>query len=264
MHRLLQHTDQRPFPPPSKPWVGFMRWHDLLFGHYSVDPEHVRAAMPASLRAYLDVRDGAAWVGVIPFTMTGIRARWMPPLPGFSRAPELNVRTYVTIGGKPGVYFFSLDLMNRFGVVVGRVGFSLPYYYARVQVTHSGAAPGARIRFKSSRAATRPAEYSAEYAPQNESTFHAQAGSLEYFLTERYCLYTTDARRRILRVNIHHLPWSLQRAEANIFLNTMDSAVGLQLPTTATHLLYAREMEVLAWSPELLTDTPDMATKGQD
>jgi uncharacterized protein YqjF (DUF2071 family) len=109
-------------------------WHDLLFAHWALDPDHVRAAMPEPVRPFLDVREGKAWVGVIPFWMSNVRMRWMPPIPTGGRFPELNVRTYLTIDGKPGVYFFSLDAGSLLAVIGARWGYALPYYWAKMEV----------------------------------------------------------------------------------------------------------------------------------
>src|SRR5207244_13605909 len=66
--------------------------------------------------------------------MSHIHAHGLPPLPALSRFPELNVRTYVTGGDKPGVYFFSLDAANRAAVWAARRFYCLPYFHARMSV----------------------------------------------------------------------------------------------------------------------------------
>jgi uncharacterized protein YqjF (DUF2071 family) len=107
VHPVLEAVAHRPWPLPSGPWIMAQTWHDLLFAHWSVRSETLRRLVPSELA--LDTFDGSCWVAVAPFHMSGIRLRGLPALPGLSRFPELNVRTYVTLGGKPGVYFFSLD-----------------------------------------------------------------------------------------------------------------------------------------------------------
>src|SRR5437867_5100192 len=126
--KLLNQTSHRPWPLPSRPWVTTMRWHDLLFLHWPVRPEIIRPLIPNGLE--LDTFDGAAWIGVVPFRMTGVRLRWLPPLPGISAFPELNVRTYVRVRDRPGVYFFSLDAGSRTAVAMARAWFHLPYFHA--------------------------------------------------------------------------------------------------------------------------------------
>src|SRR5947209_7678700 len=120
-------------------------WHDLLFAHWSLPPEQIRPAVPAQLA--LDTFDGKAWVGVIPFWMSAVRARFLPPLPGVSRFPELNARTYVTYNGKPGVYFFSLDAARRAAVWGARSFYHLPYFYAAMKAARHGG----RIHYSSVR-----------------------------------------------------------------------------------------------------------------
>jgi hypothetical protein len=259
MSELLKHTAHRPFPLPQRPYVGFMRWHDLLFAHWPLDPEDVRHAMPAPLRPFLDIRDGKAWVGVVPFWMSDVTARWIPPIPGLSTMPEINVRTYLTIQGKPGVFFFSLDTTNLSAVVAARTIYSLPYFHARMAVwsdRHVGVhmpeyqphADG-KIRYVSERTEPPlPAEFRAHYRPTGP-VYNAQPGSIEAFFVERYCLYTTR-RGSVLRADVHHLPWPLQPAEAAIEVNTMAPSDGLVLPHDQPLLHFAKQLDVLVWWPE--------------
>ena len=128
----LAHTAHRPWPLPRGPWVGAMRWHDLLFAHWAVPADVVRPLIPRALE--LDTFDRRAWIGVVPFYMTGVRPRLLPPAPGLTRLPELNVRTYVRRRGsaepRPGVYFFSLDIVSRLATWTARALYKLPYFHA--------------------------------------------------------------------------------------------------------------------------------------
>src|SRR5215470_7033130 len=126
MHPLLAHTDHRPIPLPKKPWMMIQRWHDLLFAHWEIPAEQLRPLVAPQLE--LDLFQGKAYVAVAPFHMSNVRPRFVPPLPGLSRFPELNLRTYVTYGGIPGVYFFSLDAANLPAVWNARIGYALPYF----------------------------------------------------------------------------------------------------------------------------------------
>src|SRR5512143_1346262 len=154
-------------------------WNDLLFAHWRVRPEVMRQLVPRVLP--LDLCDGAAWVAVAPFWMSGIRARGLPPLPGLSSFPEMNVRTYVTLDGKPGVFFFSLDAANLPAVWGARLGYHLPYFHARMKTESNGEL----VRYGSSRREQpRPAEFLGRYRPTSPM-FTAQAGTLEHFLAER-------------------------------------------------------------------------------
>lgn len=258
MSELLKHTSHRPYPPPEKPHVGRMRWHDLLFAHWAVNPEDVRRALPGPLRDFLDVREGTAYVAVTPFWMSDVTGRWLPPLPGISTFPELNVRTYVTVNGMPGVFFFSLDAGNLSAVMGARMMYSLPYFHARMSVI-SDRHIGVRVEqhqpvdgevsyFSERLEPPLPAQFRARYKPAGP-VFNPQPGSLEYFLTERYALYTTR-KGEIMRAHIHHLPWPLQPAQASIEVNTMAPAEGLVLPHDEPLLHFAKELEVVAWWPE--------------
>lgn len=229
------------------PWVMAQTWQDLLFAHWPVDLGELRRAVPAVLP--LDTFEGTAWLGVVPFRMRGVRGRWMPPLPGLSAFPELNVRTYVTVGGKPGVYFFSLDAGNAAAVLFGRRCYHLPYYRARMTTAHVDGV----VRYTSRRThrGAPPARFRALYHPTG-SIYRAVPGTLDYFLTERYCLYTVDAGGRIYRTDIAHPPWPLQPAEAQIRLNTMARPHGITLPDTPPLLWFAPRLEVQIWWPRLV------------
>jgi uncharacterized protein YqjF (DUF2071 family) len=177
--------------------------------------------------------------------MSGIRSRFLPPLPRLNQFPELNVRTYVRYREVPGVYFFSLDAGNRTAVWAARSAYRLPYYYAEMSVKSLGQ----NYEYRSRRVQDpRPAEFRGRYRPIS-SPRRRDRESLEYFLTERYCLYTLRDGE-ISRAHIHHLPWPLQDAEAEIELNTMTPALGIDLTGGQPLLHFARELEVLVWWPE--------------
>ena len=219
-------------------------WEDLLFAHWRVAAETLRQHVPAELE--LQTFDGSAWLGITPFRVSALRARGMLPLPGVSFFPELNVRTYVTVGEKPGIWFFSLDAASRVAVGAARRFYRLPYFHARMRVTRRD---DGGIDFSSSRrdgrAAAWPFTFEARYRPAGE-VFNAAAGTLEHFLTERYCLYAVDGRRMLHRAEIHHPPWPLQEATAEIERNTMPPP-GIDLPETEPLLHFARRQDVAIW-----------------
>ena len=220
-------------------------WHDLLFAHWAVAPETVRPLVPAQLE--LDLFGGQAYVAVVPFWMSGIRGRWAPPLPGLSRFPELNVRTYVRYGDVPGVYFWSLDAANQIAVWSARAAYGLPYFHAAMSIKSLGE----DFEYSSRRLGlkhARPAEFHGRYRPVAPPR-RREPGPVEYFLTERYCLYTVR-EGQVARVYIHHLPWPLQDAVAEIESNTMAQAAGITLPDSRPLLHFARELEVLVWWPQ--------------
>jgi uncharacterized protein YqjF (DUF2071 family) len=213
-------------------------WHDLLFAHWPLPLAAVRPLVPAQLT--LDTFDGQCWIAVTPFRMSGIRGRGLPPLPGLSRFPELNVRTYVTFGGKAGVYFFSLDAANLPAVWAARTFFHLPYFHATMKSEERESV----IHYHSLRHHA-SAELRGHFAPTADVQLRKQ-GSLEHWLTERYCLYTTY-KNQVFRAEIHHLSWPLQNAEAEFETNTVAAAAGITLPEISPLLSFARRLEVLIW-----------------
>ena len=238
VHSLLKVVAHRPWPLPAGPWVMTQTWHDLLFAHWPLPVVVMRPLVPAQLT--LDTFDGQCWVGVIPFRMSGIRGRGLPRLPGLSCFPELNVRTYVTYNGKVGVYFFSLDAGNLPAVWAARRFYHLPYFHAAM----SSKEVDGEIRY-SSRRLRGDAEFRGQYRAAAEARVRHK-GSIENWLTERYCLYTVHDER-VYRGEIHHAPWPLQDAEAEFATNTVAAAAGISLPATAPLLQFARRLEVLIW-----------------
>ena len=221
-----------------------MRWHDLAFLHWPVEAAALRRFIPPRLE--LDTFEGQAWLGVTPFRMTGVRPRWLPAVPAMSAFAELNVRSYVTEGGKPGVWFLSLDAGNPLAVWVARRTFHLPYYRARMScVANDGG-----VTYKSLRThrGAPPASLVARYEPAGD-VYRSRRGTLEHWLTERYCLYTV-ARGILYRGEIDHAPWPLQAASVEIQVNTMADETGVRLPGDPPQAHFARELDVVAWMLE--------------
>jgi uncharacterized protein YqjF (DUF2071 family) len=239
---MLTDTSHRPWELPSRSWALAMRWHDLLFMHWPIPGEVLRPSIPPSLA--IDTFDGAAWIGVVPFRMTGVRPRALPTLPWLSAFPELNVRTYVTADGKPGVWFFSLDATNPIVVRIARLLARLPYYDARMSSECSGAA----VHYASERThrGAPAAAFLAIYQPIGP-TYHASPGTLDHWLTERYCFYTTNRSGQVWRGDIHHARWPLQPAAADVEVNTMLQQTGLTVPDIPPLLHFARRLDVVAW-----------------
>jgi uncharacterized protein len=250
---ILSRTEHRPYPLPGGPWVLFMSWRDLLFMHWRVPAEALGPYIPPVLS--LDTFEGDAWLGITPFSMRGTRPRYLPGVPPLSNFPELNVRTYVTAGGKPGIWFFSLDARNPVAVRIARAAFGLPYYDARMSCRVSGG----EVRYESVRAhrGAPPARFAGSYRPVGEP-YNSSAGTLEHFLTERYCLYSARGRD-VYRGDIHHHPWPLQRAEAEIETLAMTQQIGVALPETDPLLHFAGRLETLAWPPWRITPAPGVS-----
>jgi uncharacterized protein YqjF (DUF2071 family) len=245
---IVNARGHRPWPMPEGPWIMTQSWHDLLFAHWPVASDALRSLVPPGLE--LDLFDHRAWLGVIPFHMTNVAPRGIPSLPWVSAFPELNVRTYVRAENKPGVYFFSLDAGNRVAVAVARTLFHLPYFAAAIEVQlEHGAVRYSSRRTEAAGSSQMPrprAELRARYRPIGP-VHDPSPGSLDYFLTERYCLYTVDPTFHLQRLEIHHPPWPLQQAEAAFEVNTMAEAAGIRLPSMAPVLHFAKRQDVLAW-----------------
>jgi uncharacterized protein YqjF (DUF2071 family) len=222
---------------PAGRWALGQTWEDLLFAHWRVPFDAVRANVPAELE--VEEHDGSAWLGVVPFRITGLRLRGTLPLPGLSSFLELNVQTYVRAAdGKPGIWFFSLDASSRLAVDVGRRAYRLPYFHARMSVDRHGP----WIDYTCARLEERGRVFSGRYRPEGD-VFTAQPASLEWFLTERYCFYAIDDAGALRRGEIHHDLWPLQRAEAEVELTTI-SAVECD---DAPHCLFARRQDAVIW-----------------
>ncbi len=243
-HESLQHLNHRPWTLPKGPWIMQQTWEQLLFAHWPVPVSALRAQIPEALD--IDTFDGEAWIGVVPFYMSHVKPRFSPSVPSLSFFPELNVRTYVRHQGKPGVWFFSLEAGNPIAVEIARKGFHLPYFNAQMRCHEKH--PGPRIRYHSQRthAGAPAARFEAEYSPTAEVQL-ASKGSLDHWLTERYALYSQNKRGQLYCGEIHHGPWPLQAAEADISVNTMTTGLDIKLPPTAPRLHYAERIAVVVW-----------------
>lgn len=250
---MFDQLSHRPWPLPHHPWVMHMRWHDLLFAHWPVEPADLRPHIPDSLE--IDTHHGQAWIGIVPFRMSGVRPRFTPSLPGFSAFPELNVRTYVTAEGRPGVWFMSLDATNRAAVRLARRTYHLPYFDAAIScVERSG-----WIEYRSRRThrAAAPAVFSARYRPCGAAA-QVEAGTHAAWLIERYCLYSAVGSR-VFRGEIHHRPWPIQPAEAQVDVNTMTAPFGIEIPKLPPVLHFARTLDTVAWWPRAVSAAAPIA-----
>lgn len=235
---VMDQTSHRPWPLPQTSWVLSMRWHDLLFLHWPIRRDLLRPLIPSVLE--LEIFDGWCWIGVVPFRMSGVRPRYVPIPLAF---PELNLRTYVKTAGRSGVWFFSLDATSWLAVRAARC-LGLPYYDARMTVELEENT----VHYESLRVHKRvpPAEFMASYRPTGP-VYHALPGSLDHWLTERYCLYGALKPGEVVYGEIHHRQWPLQPAEVELRRNTMTRPLGLDLSDTQPVCHFARYQEVVAW-----------------
>src|SRR4051794_5818003 len=173
----LDHTEHRPWPlPEDSPWIMGQTWERLLFAHWRVPIDHLREVVQPDIP--IDTFDGSAWIGITPFTVTGLHARGTPPPPGASSFHEINVRTYATIDDKPGIYFLSLDAANKAAVHAARSVYRVPYFHADI-----GADDAIHHRAERTQADGPPAAFEAVYGPSGDA-FTAEPGGFEYWATE--------------------------------------------------------------------------------
>jgi uncharacterized protein YqjF (DUF2071 family) len=238
---VLADDDHRPWPLPRRAWLMGQTWVELLFAHWPVPEEALRAVVPPQLP--LDTFDGSAWLGITPFCVRGLRLRGTFPAPVLSSFPELNVRTYVSVEGKPGIYFLSLDADSIAAVHAARRSYRLPYFRSRIEVARDQEAVGYDLLRTADDGP--PAYFTARYGPRGER-LPVRKGSLERWLTERYCLYTLDAEERVQRGEIHHPPWPLRAAWAEIETNTMAMPFGVELEGEPL-LHFSSRQDVVVW-----------------
>ena len=240
MLSALTQLDHRPWLLPAGPWRWRQSWHDLLFAHWPIPAAVLRPLVPAALT--IQEFDGTSWIGLVPFRMTGVMRRGLPDLPWVSAFPELNVRLYVEKDGKPGVWFLSLDATNPLAVWAARRYFHLPYYRAQMAITRHDD----NFRYHSQRPG---AEFAGTYRATS-AVYHSTRGSLEHWLTERYCLYARAPDGSLWRHEVHHAPWPLQSAEATIGRNTMFAFHGLTPDVSPPVLHFAKRLDVVVWNGE--------------
>jgi len=244
MEEPISRMSHRPWPIPDCPWAMRMRWCDLFFAHWAIDAAVLRRLIPDGLE--LDLFEGRGYVGAVPFRMEEVTPRRVPALPGLHAFPELNLRTYVK-ADKPGVWFFSLDAGQRLAVRVARRFFHLPYFDARFEIGEvAGDVEYSAVR---THRGAPEAAFAARYRPVG-ATYLSAAGTLESWLTERYCLYAADGRRQVYRGEIDHQQWPLQHAEAEIRVNTLGDWLGIEMKGQPATLHFAKSLDVHAWLVE--------------
>lgn len=229
--------------PEGSP-VMYQSWGDLLFMHWEAPVESLRRLIPGRLE--IDTFEGRAWVGVTPFTLWGVRPVFTPPLPLVSEFHEINVRTYVHTDGVPGVWFFSLDANSNVAVTAARTLFRLPYFYADITREQHGQTTLYSASRESEGGAH--AEFSATWTAGEELSM-AAPGSLDFFLVERYCLYTADGDQ-LYRARIHHRPWPLSKVRVETYRSKMVEAAGLERPAGEPLVHHGGPVDVEVWPLE--------------
>jgi uncharacterized protein len=226
--------------PTGRPLM-HQAWGKLLFMHWRLDPTLLRPIIPAKLQ--VDTYDGSAWLGVVPFTMWDIRGfpPYMPRIPGLNAMHELNVRTYVHYDGVPGVWFFSLDCTSQAAVLAARTFYYLPYYKSHIDLEQDEQA----ITYECQRLEAPAASFTTRWEI-GQTLPTSEPESLEFFLTERYCLYS-EQRGQIYRSRVFHPPWKLQTAKIDFLESSMVESLGLLTPEDEPLLHYGEEISVEIW-----------------
>ena len=258
MKEYLVRTSHRPRPLPPGRWAMTQRWNDLLFAHWPVPAASIAALLPEGLE--VDTFEGSAWLGIVPFWLDRIKIRGVPPIPGARQFPDLNLRTYVRDQDTKtqGVYCFSLDASNLLAVAAARAFYYLPYHWAEMRLEQKSER---EFSFYSRRRFARPqVVFKARYRGLGPTRKLAEnrMGTLEYFFTERSCLFSRNRAGQAIRTNLHNVPWPLEEAEAEIECNDLASAIGIRLPDRAPVLHYSRRLAVYIWPAERVR--PALAT----
>lgn len=251
MHQHDRIDRITPTLEPDQQVLLHQNWHHLLFLHWEIPPGELQALLPPRLT--LDTFEGKAYIGLVPFTMTGVRAILTPPLPWISSFHEVNVRTYVHCEGRdPGVWFFSLDASSRIAVAAARAAYHLAYFEAEMDcLVGKGALPV--VDFHSRRTdprGTKPANAHVQYRALEGPAQPATPGTLEHFLIERYILYAQDDERRLYRARVHHQAYPVQRAEVLALDETLIWATGVRRAEGVGLRHYAREVNVKVYGVE--------------
>lgn len=231
---------------PAESPIGYQTWSNLLFAHWKVPVELLRPHIPDTLE--IDTFDGAAWLGLVPFQMSDVRPAWFPAVPGISRFPETNVRTYVHHrGSHPGVWFISLDAACWPAVLIARWRWHLNYFHSAMSLQRSGLT----LRYRSHRADRRssgPGRVDIEARVCESTTdpdgLPATPGTLEHFLVERYYLYTTDRAGRLYRGQVHHSPYPVKPVEVVRLEQSLTDASGVSVPGPLDHAAFSEGVTV--------------------
>jgi len=243
---------------PDDAPIGYHRWSNLLFVHWQISPSELAPLIPKQLS--IDTFEGSAWVGLVPFHMSGVRPWWAPVIPGISSFHETNLRTYVHFNGQdPGVWFFSLDASSSFAVNIARRRWQLPYHRANMHVRRMGTS----IRYSSQR--LWPGTYGVgcsieaeigDFIPALERNLNAGQslpGTLEHFLAERYILYSQGSDGRLLQGRVHHKHYPLREAKTIACEESLLKDLRIEVDTQEQHVLFSEGVDVEIFKMQSMT-----------
>ncbi len=252
MLKFQIRTSHRPRQLPLGRWAMTQRWNDMLFAHWPVPAQTLAEKLPDELQ--VDTFQGSAWLGVAPFWMDRMKIRGVPPIPGARSFPALSLRTYVRDQrtGVPGMYFFSLDVSSLLAVGVGKVFYHMPFHWAQMRLEQKS---DREFSFYGRRLLSSwPVAFRARYKGLGPTHKLAEnrSGTLENFLMERSCLFARNRAGQTIRASLHHVPWPLEEAEAEIEQNDLAASIGICLPNEKPVLYYSRRLAVYIWPAELV------------
>ena len=256
MREYPKRTSNEPHPLPPGHWLISQQWNNLLFAHWPVPASSLAPLLPEGLQ--VDTFQGSAWLGIMPFLMDRVKVRGLPPIPGARSFPDLSLRTYVREErtGTPGVVCLSLDSSNLLAVAAGRAFYRLPYHWADMRMEQRmEQRTGREFEFYSRRRfAGRRVVFKVRYRGlgPTQKLAESRPGTLDHFLIERYCLFSTNLAGQPIRANLHHTSWPLEEAEAEIEQNNLAEVLGIRLPDEKPVLHYSRQLAVYVWPAELV------------
>lgn len=240
---LTDKFDRRPWPVPDGPHLMELTWNNILLLHRPIEKGRLVDLIPQGLE--LQTYDGAAWISIVALHMTGVHMKGMPSVPFASEFLQLNVRTYVQAGYKPGIFIFSSDVSNPLVMVAEKQLFHVPSHFA--EMTHQSDAGLNLFSSKRYESGGSSAEFSVSYGPVSP-VYAAEKGSLDQWLVERYCQYAVGPQGKLYRSEIHHFPWPLQRADALTGENNLALPNGSEFPKKGVTLChFAHRLDVMLW-----------------
>ena len=240
---ILKTQNHQYWPLPSKYWIMRQTWKNVLFAHFPISPERLRPHIPSTLE--IDTYQDSAWLGVIIFVIEGIYFRGLSPISVVFKFPEVNLRTYVQHGGKRGVFFLSLDVGNWASLAISKGWYHLPYCSAEISYRKEGDTFHCHSLRKGK--SDNPITFTGSFTPDLEVYF-PEDGTIDHWLTERYCLYSQDNRGNLYCGDIHHKPWPLQKAEAIISTNTLPTPFGIDISKPEPTFYFSEGVDTLFWN----------------
>ena len=235
---IILNTTHRTWALPAGKWAYYQEWNHVLFLHWKVSARELQTLLPAHLT--LDLYEGTAWVSLVPFTMEKMRPNGMPAFTPISNFHEINVRTYVTAEGKPGVYFLNIEAQKYLSAYIARKTSGLPYEKSVIKraINHSQHTYTSTNQVKAF-------QLNAAFETGSPITHKPP---LNTWLTERYCLYLGD-NGQLYRYQIHHHPWELQEVQIkNLTTAYAIGNISLHTPPDLAH--YSKGVQVIAWKRE--------------